>query len=479
MGRRKPQLCIHGHFYQPPRTDPFTGKYRVESDAAPFKNWNERITAECYAPNAKIGNFARISFNLGDTLARWMERTQPDTFQRIVKAAREHYERYRASNALAQSVHHTILPLARRRDKRCQIYWGIASFQHRFGHRPEGLWLPEMAVDRETLEVVSDSGLWFVVLSDEQVRGDLSKGAGPYRVTLESGRELAVFVRDRHLSNAFSFRMPPAHHARDWINGALSDAEPDSLTLLATDGETFGHHHRNGVDVLEVLTTPGPRDAYEVATLGAYLRRHPPVAEIEIIDNTAWSCPHTLGRWATGCGCTPGCDHWKGGLRRALDNLSRSLDEIYARQVRFRDVAPWSLRDNYIDVLLGKIEGLPFLMRHGLGYLSSRARQRILLLLEAQNYRQRMFTSCAFFFEDLERLEPRYAIANAVRAIALVYYATGDDLTSSFRRDLSVVVSDATGRSGAEIMQEIIEQADFGISPLGVSMEISRPPLEI
>jgi hypothetical protein len=269
--------------------------------------------------------------------------------------------------------------------------------------------------------------------------------------------------------------MPPAQYARDWINGALRDAYPGSLTLIATDGETFGHHHRNGVEVLRALTTPLPDEGYEVTTLGAYLRKHPPVADVEIIENSAWSCPHTLGRWTTGCSCTPGCDHWKGGLRRALDNLSRSLDEIYARQLRLRDVAPWPLRDDYIDVLLGTMSGVTFLKQHGLSYLSQRAQQEILSLLEAQNYRQRMFTSCAFFFEDLERLEPRYAIANALQAIALTYYVTGDDLTGSFKRDLSVVISEATGRSGAEIMQEIMEQADFGVSPLGGSMEQGRP----
>ncbi|MGC9358564.1 MAG: DUF3536 domain-containing protein, partial [Anaerolineae bacterium] len=266
-------------------------------------------------------------------------------------------------------------------------------------------------------------------------------------------------------------------HARNWVNGVLRGAEPGSLTLLATDGETFGHHHRHGVDVLRALTTPERYDAYEITTLGRYLRHHPPVVEVEVVENTAWSCAHNLGRWATGCQCTVGCGHWKGALRRALDNLSRDIDEIYAEAVRARDLAPWSLRDDYINVLLGKVDGSTFLAEHHLGYLSPLAQQRILGLLEAQIYRQRMFTSCAFFFDDLERIEPRYAISNAIRAVALVRYATGDDLSRAFRRDLSIAVSAKTGRTGAEIFDEIIRRTELGMgeSPLGGVMESTRP----
>ncbi len=478
MATSKPYLCVHGHFYQPPREDPFTGQYLREPEAEPYANWNERITAECYRPNVLAGNFERISFNIGGTLARWMEQYAPDTYQGIVNAVASSYRRYGVSPALAQAVHHTILPLARGRDKRCQIRWGIASFVHRFGHRPDGIWLPEMAVDYETLEAVAECGLWYVILSDEQVRGDLSYGAGPYKVRLRNGNFMTVFVRDRGLSNHISFGMPSPADVREWINAHLAQKRPGSLTLIATDGETFGHHHRQGVATLAALTMPGFRDAYEVTTLGRYLRQHPPFAELEIIENSAWSCGHTLGRWATGCGCTPGCAFWKGALRRALDNLARAIDEIYAEQVRTRDIAPWMLRDDYISVLLGQINGPAFLAQHHLGHLSTVAQQRLLMLLEAQVHRQRMFVSCAFFFEDLDRLEPRYAIANAVKAIALVRYATGDDLTAAFRRDLSIAVSMRTGRTGAQILDEILARAELGVSPLGGSMEMARPQEE-
>lgn len=469
----KPLFCLHGHFYQPPRDDPFTGAYRVEPDAAPYENWNARITAECYDPNAQQSNFERISFNLGGTLARWMDLEAHATYQRIVEGVQAYYQRHGVVNGVAQSVHHTILPLARGRDKRCQVFWGIASFEYRFGCRPQGIWLPEMAVDYDTLEVVANAGLSFVLLSEEQVRGDLSQGAGPYRVRLPGDRSVTVFLRNLQLSNGFAFNMPGAEHARDWVNGTVGNAKPGSLTLLATDGETFGHHHKHGVNVLTALTTPTSEDAYEITTLAAYLREHPPVVDVDIVENTAWSCAHTLGRWATGCACTSGCGYWKGALRRALDNLSRDIDEIYAASVRSSDPDPWRLRDAYIAVLLGQVDGMHFLADHQLTHLSTLAQRRVLSLLEAQVYRQRMFTSCAFFFEDLERIEPRYAIANAIRAIALVRYATGDDLTHAFRRDLSIAISPSTGRNGAQIMDDIIAEAKLGDSPLGGSMKHS------
>lgn len=477
MGDVKPFFCVHGHFYQPPREDPFTGVYREEREAAPYPNWNARVTAESYQPIAETGNFGRISFNLGGTLARWMERHAQPVYERIAHDVRAYYQQYGVVNGLAQSVHHTILPLARGRDKRCQIRWGIASFVARFGYQPQGLWLPEMAVDYDTLNAVAESGLQFVILSEEQVRGDLSAGSGPYKVRLGRDRYITVFVRDRGLSNAFAFNMPSVRQARAWVNSTLHWRKPGTLTLLATDGETFGHHHRHGVEVLTELMTPSPQDAYEVTTLGLYLRDHPPTTEVEIVENSSWSCPHNLGRWATGCPCTAGVGYWKGALRRALDNLAHDIDEIFATLLRSRDLAPWAVRDAYIQVVLRKITEQQFLADYHLGHLATVTQQQLLSLLAAQLHRQRMYTSCAFFFEDLERLEPRYAISNAVQALALVRYATGDDLTPSFRRDLSIAVSPLTGRTGAQILLEILESAQMGESPFGGSMRELRPML--
>lgn len=455
-----PHLCIHGHFYQPPRMDPFTGKIPREPDAAPYANWNERVAAECYTPNAQAGNFERISFNLGGTLACWLDKNAHATYERIVAAENAYRQAHGVSNGLAQPVHHTILPLARLRDKICQVRWGIASFTHRFGHRPQGIWLPEMAVDYETLEILAAEGLRFTILTDEQVRGDLEAGAGPYRVRLARKRDFIVFVRDRVLSNTLSFGMPEPASIDAWLEEQMSwRRQRDKLVLIATDGETFGHHHRQGVEVLRRILDGEQTHGYTLTTLEQYLRENPPEAELELVENTSWSCVHGLHRWAIGCDCTPGEGRWKCALRRALDNLASDLDAVYVGEAKRFGVLPWALRDNYIAVVLGRVSGEALLAEHELTHLSTRDTQRLLWLLEAQFYRQRMYASCAFFFEDLDRLEPRYAIANAMRAMALTHYATRDDLCRGFRRDLKMAVSGRTGRSGADILDEMLEKA--------------------
>jgi hypothetical protein len=460
------RLCVHGHFYQPPREDPFTGQIPREPSAAPYANWNERITAECYAPNVRASNFERISFNLGGTLAHWLDEHAHQTYEGLIDADRDYLERHGVGNGVAQSVHHTILPLARRRDKICQVRWGIASFEHRFGHRPEGMWLPEMAVDYETLEVLASEGIRFTILSDEQVYGDLQVGGGPYRVALPNGSKIAVFVRDRHLSNNLSFGMPDSTYVDDWLEDHVAwRCKRDGLHIIATDGETFGHHHRQGVRVLRRILAAGERHGYQLTTLGLYLRDHPPQTEIKVIENTAWSCAHGLDRWLVGCDCTRGDSRWKGALRRALDNLAADLDQVYICEAQQLGFAPWALRDRYIDVILGKVSQEDFLKGNGLGDLMTEEMRRLLHLLDAQFHRQRMYISCTFFFGDLDRYEPRYAIANAVRALALTRYATGEDLSHGFRRDLSVAASRQTGLTAADIFDEIVSQAELEARP--------------
>jgi len=453
-------LAIHGHFYQPPRTDPFTGHVPREPNAAPYANWNERITSECYAPNAEAGHLGRISFNLGGTLARWLDEHEHTTYEQIVDQEQAYRQTNGIGNGVAQPVHHTILPLARRRDKICQIRWGIASFDHRFGHAPLGMWLPEMAVDYETLEIMAAEKIRFTILSDEQVRGDLTAGAGPYYVRLPGGGDIAVFVRDRQLSNALSFDMPAPAHVDDWLRDQVEwRCHENRLLLIATDGETFGHHHRQGVEVLSRILSGEKAHGYELTTLGHYLRQHPPQAELQVIENTAWSCSHRLDRWVVGCGCTPGDSRWKGALRRALDNLACDLDQAYVCEAQRLGLSPWSLRDNYIAVILGQMDSHTFLSGNGQSHLRRPEQDRLLWLLKAQFHRQRMYASCTFFFEDLDRPEPRYSIANGVLALALTRYATGDDLSHSFRRDLGVAMSERSGRSGADIFDRILAQS--------------------
>ncbi|HLF27450.1 MAG TPA: DUF3536 domain-containing protein [Anaerolineae bacterium] len=453
-----PTLALHGHFYQPPREDPFTGEMPAEPLAAPYHDFNAKITAESYRPIAEHGYFERMSYNVGPTLIAWLARHAPDVYQRIVESDRRHSEAIGVGNALAQPAHHTILPLARQRDKETQVHWGIASFRHRFGRQPRGMWLPEMAVDLNTLEVLSAEGLSFTILSDQQVRGDLRAGSGPYRVRLPRGGYFAVFVRDRLLSDAIAFNLPNLDDARAWAAEALSGRQ-ERLTLIAIDGETFGHHFPQGVNFLGRLLN-GERSPYRVQALNDYMRRHPPTIEVEINERTAWSCWHTVARWDAGCSCTTGAAVWKPALRSALDLLADEVDAIYLHETRRLIEQPWQLIDNSIDVVLGLTDLRTLVDEHAQRDLKTGYAQRIGHLVKAQLHRQRMFTSCGWFFDDLDRFEPRYVIANAARAIQLCRQATGVDLGPDFRETLLAARSAVSGVTGADLYDEIVARAE-------------------
>ncbi|HTP08438.1 MAG TPA: DUF3536 domain-containing protein, partial [Anaerolineae bacterium] len=352
----------------------------------------------------------------------------------IQEADRLHRQAHSVGNAVAQPVHHTILPLARRRDKITQIKWGIASFIHRFGRQPRGMWLPEMAVDLTTLEILSRRGLSFTILSEEQVRGDLREGAGPYRVRLPEGGYFAIFVRDRHLSNQLSFDVNQPKDGRAWLADRVQARQ--GLTLIATDGETFGHHQRDGVRLLTDLLHAEAESPYQMVTLTDYLRTHPPTLEVEINERTAWSCSHRLARWDTGCGCTPGDHSWKPLLRSALDLLADEIDALYLYELRRFVSRPWQLVDQYIDVVLGIADVGTLIRENTPAKLTTGQTLRIGKLVQAQLHRQRMFTSCGWFFDKLARPEPRYVIAQALRAVQLVRLATGIDLGPDFREAL-------------------------------------------
>jgi len=450
-------LAVHGHFYQPPREDPFTGVMPVEPEAAPYHDFNEKITAECYRPLVEHGYFDRLSYNIGPTLIGWLSRYAPDVYQRIVDADKRQAAALGVGNAIAQPAHHTILPLARHRDKLTQVRWGIASFRHRFGRQPRGMWLPEMGVDLDTLAVLSEEGLSFTILGQHQVKGDLRAGAGPYRVRLPHGGYFAVFVRDNALSNDIAFSLPRLDAAR-WTNDALAGRKRQ-LTLIATDGETFGHHHRRGIDFLGKLLESGD-SAYVVLSLTDYLRRNPPTIDIDVRQGTAWSCDHGLARWDGGCPCTPGDASWKPALRSALDLLADEIDAVYLHETRRVLEQPWRLIDESIDVVLGLTDMRTLVDEHAKRVLNVGHSQRIGHLVQAQLHRQRMFTSCAWFFEDLDRFEPRYVIANASRAIHLCRQATGADLGPVFRETLLPVRSNRVPLTGADLYDELVSRRD-------------------
>jgi hypothetical protein len=452
-------LCVHGHFYQPPRGNPFDDNDSpLEPGAEPYRNFNEKVTAECYVPNADLGNFGLMSFNLGATLARWLHDHAPETFKRIVDAERAYGEQWGVGNALAQPAHHTILPLCRRRDKLVQVKWGQLSFEHRFGHPAEGMWLPELAVDLETLQVLYDSGVKFTILAQSQLRG-ATDGAGPYWVKLPSGDRMTVYMRDDWHSNQLAFNIQALGGAGRWARNTLAPLRKTypRFLLMATDGETFGHHHAAEEHFLHwLLAFESNSVGFEVTTLGRDLRDNPPTVELEINEYTAWSCWHGLNRWSNGCECTLGDSRWKPALRRAVDNLAAWVDEVYLDYVRELKVDPWSLRTDYFRVRLGQETESEFLRDAGLADLPAAAASGLLALLLAQFYRQRMYVSSTFYFEDLDRPEPRYGIANALRSILLVRDATGRDYVDAFRQDLKLAISNKTAKTGAQVLDEVL-----------------------
>ncbi len=455
-------FCLHTSLYQPPRGNPFADdEVGDEPGADPFRNLNEKANAVCYTPNAELGNFDLVSFNLGSTLARWLEQNAPETYQRILAADRANVEQWGVGNAIAQPVHHTILPLCPTRDEVLQVRWGLMSFEHRFGHAAEGMWLPEMAVDLETLQVLYDNGVKFTVLSQAQVRG-ATEGAGPYWVNLPSGGRLAVYVRDDYHSVQLAFGLRTLGGAGRWARGTLAPLKKSygRMFLLALDGETFGYHHPGEEHFLHWLAVyEAGAIGYEVTTLTRDLREHPPEKEVEINEYTAWSCPHGLARWSTGCECTSGDTRWKGALRRAFDNLANRLDDAYQDFARELGLDPWPLREQYFRVRLGQMsEGL-LLREAQLNWLSAKQSNALVGLLLSQFFRQRMYVSSTFFVEDLDQLEPRYGIANAVRAMLLVTQATGVDFSAAFRRDLALAASNRSSKNGAQVLDEVMAWA--------------------
>ncbi len=452
-------VCVHGHFYQPPREDPLTGQIPEELGAQPFRNWNERIHAECYRANAGLGNFEKMSFNIGPTLLRWMEAFDPDTYQSIIAQENKTFQQYDVGNGMAQAYNHVILPLADQREKITQIKWGIADFKHRFGHKPAGMWLPETAVDLETLSILVDHGIRFTILAPWQVKGQHHHPPNqPYRVELPGDREpIAVFIYDRHLSTSVSFQSEATHNAErfvdHWISPSFFSAgqEAENLRLIASDGELYGHHKIFRDKFLSHLLNGAlhQRD-FDITYPGLWLREHPPEEIIEIHENTSWSCHHGICRWKADCGCTPGAT-WKAPLRNGLEELAKDIDQQYACFLRQYTDDPWALRDEYIHVLLNEECFDSWLRKFTHQNLSLDAIHQIRMLLTAQFERQRMFTSCGWFFSNFDRIEPKNNIAYTAQALWLTKQVTGKNLEEKAMDLLNKFTDQNSGLTGAEV----------------------------
>ena len=461
-------LAIHGHFYQPPREDPFSGQLPRERGAEPFRNFNEKIADECYRPNAELGNFGRISFDLGPTLASWLERYTPSTYAAILAQERAHVERYGHSNALAQVYSHAIMPLATEHEQRIQVGWGIEDYRHRFGHAPDGMWLAETAADSTTLGVLLDHGIRYTVLAPWQAGGPIDPSE-PYWVRLADGRRIAAFFYNGDLSGRVSFDSSLTTNADAFglndlprhVDRERSARGESQVILIATDGELYGHHlpYRDKF-LAHLLEVSAVSHGFEVTSLGRYLAAHPPRREVKLAEATSWSCHHGVARWRGDCPCIAEDGEWKWYMRQALTRLATRIDTLYDAAARRLLGDPWIAEEEYIWVRLGATSREDFWSRHAKDQRSGS--RRAFALLEAQYYRHLMFASCAWFFEDLDRIEPRNAIGYGLRALREAEQAHRLDLLPAYASDLRSARSTETGRTGAEILADAVARASGG-----------------
>ncbi|HET7028060.1 MAG TPA: DUF3536 domain-containing protein [Candidatus Limnocylindrales bacterium] len=463
------RLVVHGHFYQPRRADPFSGTVPREPSAAPYPDWTSRIDAECYRPNAERGNFARISWDLGPTLASWLAEHDVAAYEAIV--AQDRGVPGGMATGMAQGYHHAILPLATPADRRTEIRWGLRDFELRFGRRPRGLWLPETAVDRLTLRLLVDEGVRHTILAPWQIAEKVDSRQ-PYRLDLGEGRSIIGVVYDGPLSSAVSFEPAATEDAdrfsRERVPPRLATAgsSPGSdpvTVVIATDGELYGHHRQFRDQFLEHLVSSAPDDpgrGFDIVTLDAALAdlRIDDLPAADVVDDTSWSCHHGVLRWTADCEDVPD-GRWKGPLRRAFDRLAAGIDALTDRAFAALPGAPdrLTLRDGYVDVVGGARDGAAFAEAE-VPDSDAAARSRVLVLLEAQRWRLAMYASDGWYWEDPERVETRQVMRAAARAARGVDAELGSRLEMRLLDDLRALVSPSSGADGAAIYRSALEE---------------------
>jgi alpha-amylase/alpha-mannosidase (GH57 family) len=458
-------LCIHGHFYQPPRQDVLTGKIPEETGTAPFHNWNEKIHAECYKPNADLGNYNRISFNIGPTLFQWMEGYDPETYQKIIQQEKDNFEKFQVGNGMAQPYNHTILPLAKREDKITQIEWGLADFRRRFHHEPAGMWLPEAAVDGDTLGLLADYGIQYTILAPWQAETSLADVSHPYRVQTANGKSIVVFFYNMELSTRVSFDPAATSNAdafaTNFINPQFRNGMPevpDQLQMIASDGELYGHHQKFRDCFLARLVDGSTAERHiQILYPGRYLQTHPVTEECHIRDNTSWSCHHGVERWSTECGCTPGAT-WKEPMRKGLNVIAELLDQAYVEFMQKLDLDPWASRNEYIHCMLGEMTWNEFLAMKISQPLVGEEENCFRMVMEAQIARQWMFTSCGWFFDEFNRIEPRNNIGYAAQASYLIEKATGATIYPAAMDQLRNIHSSRTYLTACDVFKETYDR---------------------
>jgi alpha-amylase/alpha-mannosidase (GH57 family) len=471
-------LCIHGHFYQPPRENPWLEIVEQQDSAYPYHDWNERITAESYGPNAEarildsderiiriVNNYASISYNLGPTLLGWLRDNAAETYDAIIDADQLSREAFGGhGSALAQAYNHVILPLANARDLRTQVLWGKRDFEFRYGRAPEGMWLPETAVDTATLEALAEADVAFTILAPHQAEAVRKIGSSEwtdvsgaqidttraYRCTLPSGRTIALFFYDGPTSRAVAFEglLKSGELLASRILGLLRDEDRPMLAHIATDGETYGHHHRHGEMALAyALHYIRENDLARITNYAEFLEHAPPEYEVRIAENTSWSCAHGVERWRSDCGCSTGGDpswnqRWRAPLREALEWLLSTITPLFETEASLLLKDPWAARDDYINVILNRDAAFnPFLAEHAASELDESQRVRVLKLLELQRHAMFMFTSCGWFFNDVSGIETVQVLRYAGRVIQLAEELFGVDVEPEFTALLENAVS--------------------------------------
>ncbi|GBD96530.1 MAG TPA: DUF3536 domain-containing protein [Nitrospirae bacterium] len=507
----KRYMCLHGHFYQPPRENPWLEIVETQESAYPYHDWNERINAECYEPNAVtrildesgriiriVNNYEKISFNFGPTLLSWMQQYSPSVYDAVIEADRLSVERFSGhGNAIAQAYNHMIMPLANREDKITQVIWGISDFRKRFGRFPEGMWLPETAANIETLEILNEHGIKFTILSPGQAkragpkgqknRTDVSGGSidttMPYIVRLPSGGEINIFFYNGGISHNIAFGN--LLKSGEALAGSLLAASNGDKGLpyvinVATDGETYGHHHKFGEMALAYcLHYIESNNLAKLTNYGEYLEKHPPTHEVEIFENSSWSCAHGVERWRDNCGCNSGANPgwtqaWRKPLRDAMDWLRDSLQPVFENEALRYLKNPRDARNGYIEVILDRshenMEG--FLRKHARKDLSDEEKIRVLKLLEMQRNAMLMYTSCGWFFDDISGVENIQIMQYASKAIQYAEELHGLSLEPEYLKYLEKAPGNKSG-NGAGIYEQFVKPAQCDLLRVGAHYCIS------
>jgi alpha-amylase/alpha-mannosidase (GH57 family) len=506
-------ICIHAHFYQPPRENAWLEAVELQDSAYPYHDWNERVTAECYAPNSAsrildgdgrilqiVNNYSRISFNFGPTLLSWMEQKSPAVYQAILTADRESQKLFSGhGSAVAQAYNHMILPLASRQDRYTQILWGIRDFESRFGRYPEGMWLPETAVDLQTLEVLAELGIKFTILSPYQagrvrplggrawrkVDGGRIDPSMAYAVRVTSGKTMNVFFYDGPISRAIAFEdlLADGRRFSERLIGAFSDSRTwPQLVHIATDGETYGHHRAYGDMALAfALNYIESGQLARLTNYAEYLEKHPPTQEAKVIGNSSWSCIHGVERWRSDCGCNSGGrpgwnQQWRAPLRHALDWLRDAVAPRYQEEAKKLFEHPWVARDAYIELVLNRSREtvVRFMTEQAKRTLSESEIVTGLKLLELQRYLMLMYTSCGWFFDDLSGIETVQVIQYAGRALQLAGQLFSENLATPFLDLLAQARSNLPEQGdGRVIYERYVQPAMVDLQKVGAHYAVS------